>query len=169
MPGFASRAFAKPADPISLVGWPFAPQIVEENIGIFSKFYDENVKYELVPAPYHETVETKKLGGQHIDVMYSEESHIVRWNRAGWTRDLEGLPGLDTIRSKMYDVNVHNMSLPNGKLAGLPYYTDFNTLFVNQKHLDAAKLEPPTTWDVFLEHCRKLKKAVFQNILMCRP
>ena len=108
VPGFASRAFAKPADPVTFVGWQYNPQIVEENVGIFSKLYDENVKYELVPHPYHVVVETKKLGGQHIDVMYSEESHIVRWNRAGWTRDLESLPGLDTIKN----LSLNNINFP---------------------------------------------------------
>jgi multiple sugar transport system substrate-binding protein len=158
VPGIASRAFAKPADPVTFVGWQYNPQIVEENVGIFSKLYDENVNYELVPGEYHAVVETKKLGGQHIDMMYAEEDRIVRWNRAGWTRDLEGLSGVDTIKANMYDVNVHNMSLPNGKLGGLPYYTGFNSFVLNQKHMDAAGLEPPTSWEEFLEQCRKLKK-----------
>ena len=38
----------------------------------------------------------------------------------------------------MYDINVHNMSLPDGKLGGMPYYTGFNSFVCNQRHLDAA-------------------------------
>ena len=50
------------------------------------------------------------------------------------------------------------MSLPDGKLGGLPYYTGFNSFVCNEKHLDAAKLEPPATWEELLDQCRKLKK-----------
>lgn len=157
-PGLIGKAAAKPADPVTFVGWQYNPQIVEENVGIFSKLYDENVNYELVPGEYHAVVETKLIGGQHIDMMYAEEDRIVRWNRATWTRDIEDLPGVPDIKAKMYEVNVHNLSLPNGKLGGLPYYTGFNSFVCNQKHLDQAKLEPPKTWEEFMEQCRKLKK-----------
>ena len=44
-------------------------------------------------------------------------------------------------------VDVKNLSLPNGELGGLPYYTGFNSFVCNQKHLDAAKIQPPATWE----------------------
>ena len=111
-----------------------------------------------MPGEYHAIAETKLIAGQHVDMMYSEEDRLVRWNTAGWTRDIEGLPGVDEIKAKMYAINVKNMSLPDGKLGGLPYYTGFNSFVCNQKHLDAAKIEPPATWDEMLDQCRKLKK-----------
>ncbi len=157
-PGLAGRASAAPADPLHFVGWQYNPQIVEENVGIFRDLYDENVNYELVPGEYHAVVETKLIAGQHIDMMYSEEDRILRWNRAGWTRSLDGLPGLDEIKANMYDVNVHNMSLPDGTLGGLPYYTGFNSFVCNQNHLDAAGLEPPESWEELMEQCRQLKQ-----------
>ena len=157
VPGAAGRALAAPEEPLHFVGWQYNPQIVAENVETFKTLNDENVNYELVPGEYHAVVETKLIAGQHIDMMYSEEDRIVRWNRAGWTRSLDGLPGLDEIKANMYDVNVHNMSLPDGSLGGLPYYTGFNSFVCNQKHLDAAGIEPPATWDELLDQCRKLK------------
>ena len=157
VPGVAGKALAAPEDPLHFVGWQYNPQIVAENVEIFKTLNDENVNYELVPGEYHAVVETKLIAGQHIDMMYSEEDRIVRWNRAGWTRSLDGLPGLDEIKANMYDVNVHNMSLPDGGLGGLPYYTGFNSFVCNQNHLDAAGIEPPATWDELLDQCRKLK------------
>ena len=156
-PGLIRKAAAAPAEPLHFVGWQYNPQIVAENVDIFKQLYDENVEYELVPGEYHAIAETKLIAGQHIDMMYSEEDHLVRWNRAGWIRDVEGLPGIEEIKAKMYEVNVQNMTLPNGKLAGLPYYAGFNSFVCNEKHLEQAKIEPPTTWDELLEQCRKLK------------
>ena len=157
VPGVAGRALAAPEDPLHFVGWQYNPQIVAENVETFKTLNDENVNYELVPGEYHAVVETKLIAGQHIDMMYSEEDRILRWNRAGWTRSLDGLPGLDEIKANMYDVNVHNMSLPDGSLGGMPYYTGFNSFVVNQNHLDAAGIESPATWDELLDQCRKLK------------
>ena len=79
-PGAVSRALAAPADPLHFVGWQYNPQIVEENVQTFIGLYDENVNYELVPGEYHAVTETKLIAGQHIDMMYSEEDRIVRWN-----------------------------------------------------------------------------------------
>ena len=157
VPGAAGKALAAPEEPLHFVGWQYNPQIVAENVETFKTLNDENVNYELVPGEYHAVVETKLIAGQHIDMMYSEEDRIVRWNRAGWSRSLDGLPGLDEIKANMYDVNVHNMSLPDGSLGGLPYYTGFNSFVCNQNHLDAAGMEPPATWDELLDQCRKLK------------
>ena len=157
VPGVAGRALAAPEDPLHFVGWQYNPQIVAENVETFKTLNDENVNYELVPGEYHAVVETKLIAGQHIDMMYSEEDRILRWNRAGWSRSLDGLPGLDEIKANMYDVNVHNMSLPDGSLGGMPYYTGFNSFVCNQNHLDAAGIEPPATWDELLDQCRKLK------------
>jgi multiple sugar transport system substrate-binding protein len=157
LPGTARPALAAPADPMHFVGWQYNPQIVAENVETFAGLYDENVEYELVPGEYHAVVETKLIAGQHIDMMYSEEDRIVRWNRAGWSRSLEGLPGLDAIKAGMYDVNVRNMALPDGGLGGLPYYTGFNSFVCNEKHLDAGGIEPPATWEELVEQCRKLK------------
>ncbi|HRY24162.1 MAG: extracellular solute-binding protein [Geminicoccaceae bacterium] len=157
LPGLSRRALAQADPPLSFVGWQYNPQIVEENVNIFRELYGENVNYELVPGEYHAVVETKLIGGQKIDMMYAEEDRLVRWWRANWVRDIEDLPGVPEIKAGMFDINVHNMTLPDGKLGGLPYYTGFNSFVCNQRHLDAAKLEPPATWPELLEQCRKLK------------
>ena len=157
-PQLIRGAAAAPAEPLHFVGWQYNPQIVAENVDTFKQLYDENVEYELVPGEYHAIAETKLIAGQHIDMMYSEEDHLVRWHRAGWTRDVDDMPGIEEIKAGMYDVNVHNMSLPDGKLGGLPYYTGFNSFVCNQKHLEQAGIEPPASWDELLEQCRKLKQ-----------
>ncbi len=79
-----SRAIAAPSTPLHFIGWQYNPQIVAENVDIFKKLYDENVDYELVSGEYHAIAETKLMAGQHVDMMYSEEDHLVRWWRAKW-------------------------------------------------------------------------------------
>ena len=59
-------------------------------------------------------------------------------------RDLEGLPGIDAIKAGLFPVSVQSMSLPDGKLAGLPYYAGHNSFIYNEEHLAKAGGVPPT-------------------------
>ena len=77
LPSLGRPAAAAPAEAMQFIGWQYQPEIVAENVGIFSKLYDENVNYELVPGEYHAVAETKLIGGQHIDMMYSEEDRLI--------------------------------------------------------------------------------------------
>src|ERR1700677_4917036 len=134
--GFAGRsAFAAPLKPLTFIGWQYHPEIADQNVDTFKKLYDESVTYELVPGDYHPVVETKLTGGQHIDMLYSEEDHIARWHTAEWVRDLEGLPDIAEIKAGMFPVSVQSVSLPDGKLAGLPYYAGHNSFIYNEEHL----------------------------------
>ena len=126
-------AYAAPAKPLHFIGWQYNPQIVAENVDIFKKLYDENVEYELVSGEYHAIAETKLIAGQHIDMMYSEEDHLVRW----WTRRVGARHRRPSRRRRDQGDDVRGqrreLSLPNGKLGGLPYYTGFNSFVFNDK------------------------------------
>ena len=153
----ARPSFAAPSDPISFIGWQFQPQIVEENVGIFSNLNDENVVYELVTGEYHAVAETKLIGGQKIDMMYAEEDRVARWHAAGWIRDLEGLPGVEEIKAGLFDSSLVSLSLPDGRFAAMPYYAGHLAFMNNEEHLERAGMDAPTTWEEVLEACRKLK------------
>ena len=56
--------------------------------------------------------------------------------RANWVRDIEDIPGVPAIKATMFEANVRDLSLPNGKLGGLPYYSGFNSFVFNAKHLE---------------------------------
>ncbi|MAQ83083.1 MAG: sugar ABC transporter substrate-binding protein [Maritimibacter sp.] len=150
-------AFAQPAEAISFIGWQFQPQMVEENVGIFEELYTENVNYELVSGEYHPIAETRLIGGEQIDMLYGEEDRVARWNIAGWTRDLEGLPGVEEIKEGLYPASLNSLSLPDGRLAAMPYYAGHLAFMYNAEALEQAGLEVPTTIEELLDACRKLK------------
>ena len=154
---FGQPALGAPSTPLTFVGWQYQPQIVEENVGIFSDLYDESVNYELATGDYHAVVETKLTGGQHMDMFYSEEDRIARWHTAGWIRDLESLPGVDDIKAGILPVSIESLSLPDGRFAGMPYYAGYNAFVYNEEHLTKVGIEVPESWDALLEACRKLK------------
>ncbi|WP_018099645.1 ABC transporter substrate-binding protein [Sinorhizobium meliloti] len=158
LPVLGGKAFAVPAEPLTFMGWPFSPPAVQENVEIFKRLYDENVKYELVAGDYQVVAETKLTGGQKYDMLYVSGFRISRWHAAGWIRDFEDLPDVDHIKQSLYPVNLNDLSTSDGKLAALPYYTGHNCFVYNEEHLKKARINVPDTWDALLEGCRKLKK-----------
>ena len=158
LPGLRARAQAKPATPLQFVGWQYNPQIVAQNVETFEQLYDENVNYQLIPGEYAPITETMLVAGKKFDMMYSEEATLARWIAAGWAQDVDSMPDVAAIKASMVPVGVRNLSLPNGKLGGLPYYAGYGSFIYNEKHLDQAKLQPPTSWAEFLEQARQLKK-----------
>ncbi|MFN8489050.1 MAG: extracellular solute-binding protein [Caldilineaceae bacterium] len=158
--GGGAAAGAKPTGPVKMVGWGYHPEIVEDNVNKFKKSYSEEVNYELTTGGnYHQIVETKMIGGEKPSVIYSESEYMFRWWRAGFVQDIEGLTGQDTefYKKNMYPANVAHLSLPDGKLAGLPYYSGYIAFIYNKDHLDKAKLKPPETWEELMDQCRELK------------
>ncbi|MPZ92744.1 MAG: extracellular solute-binding protein [Actinobacteria bacterium] len=145
--------------PLNLVGWRFAPEIVEKHVRSFEQLYDEKCKYELVSGEYPSVVETKLIGGESYDMFYAEESHFERWLEGGWTRTIEGLPGAaEMAAEKLTKVAVQSLSTRDGKLAALPYYSGHLAFFYNEEH--TSKLQnfaPPNTWDEVLDVCREIK------------
>ncbi|MCB1835789.1 MAG: extracellular solute-binding protein [Geminicoccaceae bacterium] len=152
------RALAAPSEPIDFIGWQFQPQMVEENVAIFMDLYDENVSYELVSGDYHPIAETKLIGGQKIDMLYAEEDRVSRWHTAGWTRDVEGLPNVEEIKSGLFPASLSSLSLPDGRLAGMPYYSGHLAFLYNGETLDNTGTDVPASFESLLDACRKFKK-----------
>ncbi len=156
----AAAAAANPAagGPLKFVGWRYHPEIVEENVATFKQLYNEDVNYQLVAGEYHAVAETKMIGGERFDMMYSEEDHLVRWMRASWIRDIDALPGAKELTKLMYPSNVKDLTTPDGKLGGLPYYSGHQSFIYNDQHTSQlSNWKPPTTWEELLDQCRELK------------
>ena len=147
--------------PIKMVGWGYSPEIVEDNVNKFKAAYNEEVEYNLTTGGnYHQIVETKFLGGERPSIAYSESEYMYRWWRAGFIQDIEGLAGPESTefyKTEILPFGVSNLSLPNGKMAGMPYYSGYNAFIYNRDHLDKAGLQPPTTWDELIAQCKELQ------------
>ena len=158
---FAAEPVAAQDGALTMVGWGYSPEIVEDNVNNFMALYDEEVEYQLTTGGnYHQIVETKFLGGQKPSVVYSESEYMYRWWRAGFVQDVEGIVGPEATefyKEEILPFGVNNLSLPNGNMAALPYYSGYNAFVYNMDHLEQAGLEPPTTWEEMNEQCKQLQ------------
>jgi multiple sugar transport system substrate-binding protein len=158
---FGAAPAAAQGGPITMVGWGYSPEIVEDNVNNFMGLYEEDVEYQLTTGGnYHQIVETKFLGGQRPSIVYSESEYMYRWWKAGFIQDVEGIVGpepTEFYKEEILPFGVENLSLPDGKMAALPYYSGYNAFVYNMDHLDQAGLEPPTTWEELNEQCKQLQ------------
>jgi multiple sugar transport system substrate-binding protein len=162
MPHMASAS----DDPLVFGFWPWGSEIVTSNADAFMAEYNENVELMPIPGDYAAVLETKLASGTKLDMFYAQRGQAARWHAAGWIRPINDLPGLDQIRSEMFEGLDFDSLAPNGDYLGLTYYNGGPfCLFRNEKLLDAGghggtanASDYPTTWEEIANISRDLKK-----------
>src|SRR6266700_3628828 len=141
--GEGLRAPAHADKPISFSGWVFKPDTVKDYVNF-----------------YNQTMETRALAGEVVDVMYCNHNNRERWFENGLIRAVDDLPGTDELKKKMTPANLDSLKSKDGsKLLGLPYFTSLFILIYNEPMLQQAGIKAPAkSWDELVEHSMKLKK-----------
>ena len=158
-------------------GWTYDLEKVTENIAN----YESWVASDAVP-PVEATIEwsdsgygefdthvtTTNAAGSQLDVLYGSDHWLAKWAAAGWVLPLEDYwPGVTDYISDIDQYSVDAMTY-DGKLYGLPYYTDAMYFFYNTKMLeDAGIAAPPETWAEVTEQSLVLmEKGITDTPLM---
>jgi len=152
-----------PLGPVTLkfAGWTYDLEKVQQN----SDKYVEWVA-EQAPVPVDVTIDwsdagfgefdtyvtTTFAGGSGFDVLYGSDHWLAKWAAAGWVVPVEDY--FPEIRDYVTDIAPYSVEAMtyDGKLYGLPYYTDVMYFFYNKNMLEEAGIaSPPTTWDEVTE------------------
>jgi multiple sugar transport system substrate-binding protein len=159
---------------IQFSGWTYDTAKVRDNIARFESW----VETQAVP-PVDVTVEwtdsgyggfdafvtTVFAGGDTRDVLYSSDHWLAKWAEAGWVVPLEDYwPDVKNYLPNIEQYSIDAMTY-NGKLYGLPYYTDV-MYFVYNKHMleEAGITAPPTSWAEVTEQSLILKEKGISDI-----
>lgn len=155
---------------LQFTGWTYDLEKVQENLAVFEEWVateaDPPVKatVEMSDAGFGEFdthVTTAYAAGNSFDVLYGSDHWLAKWAEAGWVLPLEDyFPGLkEKYVGDIAPFSVEAMTY-DGKLYGLPYYTDVMYFFYNKDMLAEAGIEnPPTTWDEVREQALAIKEA----------
>jgi multiple sugar transport system substrate-binding protein len=157
MTGFIPRAHG--AVTLDFKGWDYSPDLVRENINKFENQYpDIKVKYEAVGGNYMDKMAALFVAKSPLDCLYVRDTNFAGWVEAGWLRDIEGLPRVDEYKKRIYPGNLDAMKY-DGKLYGLPYYTDHMVMIYRKDIIEKAGFsKPPKTLDELHEQCMKIKE-----------
>ena len=170
---------AAPLGPVTLqfTGWTYDLEKVQQNLARYEEWVVSQadppveVTVEMADAGFGEFdthVTTTYAGGGSYDVLYSSDHWLAKWAEAGGVVPLEDhFPEVLDYVPDTAPYSVEAMTY-NGKLYGLPYYTDVMYFFYNAKMLeDAGIASPPTTWDEVTEQSLILKeKGITPNPVM---
>lgn len=134
----------------NLVDWyqPVVDEFMAEN---------EDVEVEYIQLSDYKQQITLLAAGEQCDVMVTRDDDKAGFASAGFIRPVDEEEGVQGLVDDMYDGNVTAMTY-EGRLYGLPYYTDYNTLMYNSSLLTQAGFsEPPSTLNELTEMCVELK------------
>jgi len=145
-----------PSVTLHFSGWTYDLETVMDNIDKFKVWVATeadppmNVEIEWSDAGYGEFdthVTTTNAAGNEFDVVYSSDHWLAKWAAAGWVLPLEDYwPEVQDYVADIAPYSVEAMTY-DGKLYGLPYYTDVMYFFYNKQMLADAGIEaPPQTW-----------------------
>ena len=151
-------------------GWTYDLEKVQENLAKYEQWVatqadpplpDTSVVMEDAGYGEFDThITTTFAAGGSYDVMYSSDHWLSKWAAAGWVVPVEDY--FPEIRNYVKDIAPYSVEAMtyNGKLYGLPYYTDVMYFVYNKKMLaDAGIKAPPDTWQEVTEQALKIKQA----------
>lgn len=118
---------------------------------------NEDVEVEYIQLSDYKQQITLLAAGEQCDVMVTRDDDKAGFASAGFIRPVDEEEGVQGLVDDMYAANIAAMTY-EGRLYGLPYYTDYNTLMYNSKLLEQAGFsEPPSTLNELSEMCVELK------------
>jgi len=163
-PAPTGAAAAAPTKEVALnfVVWSYSIETIQDNIAKFES-QTPGVKVNLSDFSwndYHDTLATRFTGGTPTQVAYSSDHWLQEWVAAGWIVPLdEQFPEAKNYVSEFAPYAVQGMTA-NGRLYGLPYYSDMVVFMYNAALAQKAVVaKAPETWEELAEQAKKIKEA----------
>lgn len=149
---------------LKMTGWPYQPDTVIENLGVFTSQSGIDAKFLPIPSDsYHDKMVSDFATGTDFDVVYVRDNFLAEWASAGWLHPIQNMPGFSQYRKDLSQASIDQLSV-DGNVYGLPYYAGMMTFTYNADHLKRAGISaPPKTWDELLAQAKKIKDAGVSN------
>lgn len=144
--------------------FPTALQKSGQLLKTYQQQYGRSASAITVPGDYYSVTETRFLGGRPpFSTLDFDPGYLVKFEQNGWIDNLEGLPGIGQLKADMYDTVRTSLTGSDGKLYGLPYYTNIYAFFYNEQLLGKYGLKPATQWDELADQAVFLKGKGIQS------
>jgi multiple sugar transport system substrate-binding protein len=138
--------------------FPTGLQAANQLLGTFKRQYGVSASAATVASDYYTVTETRFLSGKPpFDTLDFDPGYLTKFSSNGWIADLDGLPGVDALKADMYPAARDSLTGPDGKLMGLPQYTNVVSMFYNEKILAKYGLKPAQSWDELVDQGTFLK------------
>lgn len=147
--------------------WTYDLDTVQTVLDDFTAYRDEvgqgesDVDFQITEAgfgDYDTQISTLNTAQQELDVLYGSDHWLARWAEAGWILPIDDhCPDLMEDFEKVTEFSQEGLT-HDGKIYGLPYYSDVMYFVYNADMLAEADItDPPTTWDEVTDQAVTLK------------
>jgi multiple sugar transport system substrate-binding protein len=148
---------------LEFVVWNYSLETIQDNI---AKFEAENpgIKVNVTDyawPDYNDSLILRIRGNTPTDVVYGGQDWLPAWGAAGFIAPLESVAPAGAVAELAGDIAGFALTdvTYDGKVYGLPYYSDTISFIANKKILDDNGIAIPTTWDEVTAAAEKLKAA----------
>ena len=161
--GISGSVSSEVASTISFFHWKQEEKDTWDKILASFKTASPNitVDLEIMPeAQYYTTLQTRVISGDGLDVFeVNPGSRFETFKKSDSFMDLTGQPFLAELNPVFL-----GGGQADGKQYAIPMSKSFVGLFYNKKIFANLNLEPPKTWDEFLNVCEKIKASGMEVI-----
>jgi multiple sugar transport system substrate-binding protein len=158
--GFAASSVAGPNTLVLSKG----PDATETLPKVIQRFNEEDHKFKVVmqvmsndTGQYFDKMRTEfQVGRSAIDVIGADVIWPAQFAANGWIEDLGEL-FTEEMQQDFFPATIET-STYNGKIYGVPWYSDAGLLYYRKDLLDKAGLKPPKTWDELRDQAAKVRE-----------
>jgi raffinose/stachyose/melibiose transport system substrate-binding protein len=147
---------------VTLDFFQFKGEALEDFTQIIADFEAENPDIKVVQnqvADADTAIRTRLVKNDVPDVItLNGNGGLGQLMRAGVFHDFTGDPLLDRINPAVQDI-LADIGFAKGEVNALGYVNNANGVIYNRTIFEEQGLEPPETWDEFIEVCEKLETA----------
>ena len=148
---------------LEFVVWNYSLETIQDNI---AKFEAENpgIKVNVTDyawPDYNDSLVLRIRGNTPTDVIYGGQDWLPAWGAAGFIAPLESVApegAVDELAADIAGFALTDVTY-DGKVYGLPYYSDTISFIYNKKILEDHGIPVPTTWEEVTAAAEKLKAA----------
>lgn len=148
---------------LEFVVWNYSLETVQDNV---AQFEAENpgIKVNVTDyawPDYNDSLILRIRGNTPTDVVYGGQDWLPAWGAAGFIAPLEDIAPEGAIEELTQDIAGFALTdvSYDGKVYGLPYYSDTISFIYNKQILDDHGVEVPTTWEEVTAAAEQLKAA----------
>jgi multiple sugar transport system substrate-binding protein len=158
--GFAATSLAGPNTLILSKG-PDTTGTLEKVVDRFnSEDHKFKVAWQIMSADtgqYFDKMRTEfQVGRSEIDVIGADVIWPAQFAANGWIEDLGDL-FTEEMQQDFFPATIETSSY-NGKIYGVPWYSDAGLLYYRKDLLDKAGLKPPRTWEELRDQAAKVRE-----------
>jgi multiple sugar transport system substrate-binding protein len=146
---------------LEFVVWNYSLETIQDNVKQFEAA-NPGIKVKVTDyawPDYHDSLILRIRGNTPTDVVYGGQDWLPAWGAAGFIAPLESVAPKGAVEELSKDIAGFALTdvTYDGKVYGLPYYSDTISFIYNKKILEDAGIAVPTTWEEVTAAAEKLK------------